>query len=987
VLWSSLLRLRAPVTKSILLVIFELACIVSAGAQTLIHTSQAIPSQPPAATTTVQAASASEFLNSIGVACHFDYYWTAYQNFPEVEALLLQSGIRNIRDGGTDPIAVSSFRALHNDGIDVTWVMDAIDGVAPTSAYWTAPPHYTLPSFLENVLGTSTISAIEISNEIDIYYGTIKWHPSDHDYLSGNYKASNYWGAYIQSLVQDTSTVVHQDAALASIPLIGTSFGGTWAGVPAGAFYPFVDQGAIHPYMYRGNATVTNAAAYDGLPHYFLDSTEPSVLIDEYPTAITNFNFPYQSGSQQKPLVATETGYYTGRARYSIDESRHAKYVPRIFAESFRHSIAKTFVYEFVDEGLDGGMENSFGLVRANLTPKPAYTALQSMIALLQDSGGSFSPAELTYGFVPSQDQSYTRLQYAHDLLLQKRDGDFFLLFWHEISDASRVNSYGDAITGTDPDASPAALPAVITVPANITKATLYSYDPNWQLQATPLTINAGQIQVQVSDELSVVRLQTASTAPSATTTKLQASASQITAGQPLSLSATVMASSGSDKPSGTVTFYLGQTQIGTATLAGGAATLSVASNFFPGNYNLTATYSGSSEDDASTSTPLSITIAPVGVATTTTLLSSASQLTEGQPFSLSAAVAASSGSVAPSGTVTFYLGQRQIGTATLAGGKASLSVNSSFPPGTYSLTATYSGGSADDPSTSAPISITVAPLVFATTTTLSILPQQPVAGQMMTLQVNVRTTVPGNDPSGAVTLYLNGSPIGVFMIAGGTGTFSMKTPPAGAYTASAVFATQGDYLTSQSSPVTFAVLAATAGGTSGSFTVALSNDSVSMSVVNPQPASLQVAVSTSGNYTGSIQLGCSGLPAGISCSFLPASLTVNATKVTSTLVLSVPATQTADDQMALNLQRALLLPWGMLSIFGLACRRKCGRAPRAALLTLGLLCSMLWTTGCGLTINDVTRSYSVSVTAIDQNHVTETTTFTLHVTQPGMTR
>jgi hypothetical protein len=207
-----------------------------------------------------------------------------------------------------------------------------------------------------------------------------------------------------------------------------------------------------------------------------------------------------------------------------------------------------------------------------------------------------------------------------------------------------------------------------------------------------------------------------------------------------------------------------------------------------------------------------------------------------------------------------------------------------------------------------------------------------------MTLRANKRTNVPGTEPSGAVTLYLNGSAIDVFMIAGGTGTFSTKTPQAGTYTASAVFAAQGDYLRSQVSPVTFTVSTATAGGASGSFAVALSNDSVSTSVVNPQPASLQVAVSTSGNYAGSIQLGCSGLPAGISCSFLPPSLTVNATKVTSTLVLSVPATQTADDQMALNLQRVLLLPCRMLSIFGIVCRRYRGRLPCATFVTFVLL-------------------------------------------------
>ncbi len=1058
---------------------------VSAGAQTLVYTSQTNPSQPPAATTTVQAASASDFLNSIGVACHFDYFWTPYNNFSGVEALLLQSGIRNVRDGGTDPTAVSSFRALHNSGIDVTWVMDAIDGVAPTSAYWTTAPHYTLPSFLENVLGTNAISAIEISNEIDIYYGSIKWHQQDQAYLSDNPRASNYWGSYIQSLVQDTSAVVRQDPALASILLIGTSFGLPWAGVPAGAFYSFVDQGAIHPYMYRGNASVTNGTAYDGVPHYLLQSTETSVLIDEYPIAISNFDSPYQRGNQQKPLVVTETGYYTGLAPYSIDELTHAKYVPRIFAEYFRHGISKTFVYEFVDEGADGGMENSFGLVRADLTPKPAYTALQSMIGLLQDSGGQFSPSQLTYGFNPGPDQSYTRLQYAHDLLLEKSDGDFFLLFWQDISDANRVDSNGNAITGTDPDVNPDALPVQITLPSNILKATLYTYDGNWQLQASPVSINSSRILVQSSDELQILRLQTASTLPSTTATTLRSSSSQITAGQSFSLSATVAASDGSTTPSGMVSFYLGQANIGTATLAGGVATLSVTSSFSPGTYNLTATYNGSTGDDASTSSPVQITIAPAGVATTTTLRSSASQLTAGQSFSLSATVAASSGSGTPSGTVSvylgqtnigtaplaggvatlsatgsfspgtynltasyagssgydasnsppvtitiastgvattttlrssasqlaqgqpfslsatvatssgsgrpsgivsFYLGQNKIGAATLAGGLATLSATGNFSPGTYNLTASYAGSSGYDASNSEPVAITIAPIVVATTTSLSITPQQPVAAQSMTMQVNVRTTVSGSAPSGMVTLYLDGSPIDILTLVGDTGGFTMGTPQAGPHTAFAVFDTQGDYLTSQSKPVNFTVQPASKPQSEGSFEVALSSASVSMSMSNPQPASLQVAVSTSGNYSGSIQLSCAGLPAGINCNFSPASLTINATNATSTLVLTGQAVQTATGQMAWNLENGFLFPWEMLSVFGIACRRQRRRGSNATFLILGLLCSILFTTGCGLTINNVTRSYSVTVTAIDQNHVTETTTFTLKVTQPGMT-
>jgi Bacterial Ig-like domain (group 3) len=1072
--------------KYIICLVAELACLLSAGAQTLVHTSQATPSQPPSTITDVQAASTSQFINSIGVACHFDYYWTPYSDFPEVENLLLQSGIPNIRDGGTDPIAVSRFRALHSDGINVTWVMDAIDGVAPTSAYWTASPHYTLPSFLENVLGANTISTIEISNEIDIFYGNIKWHPQDSDYLSNKPSANNYWGKYIQSLVQDTSAVVRQDPALASIPLIGTSFGLNWAGVPAGAFYNFVDQGAIHPYMYRGNWEVTNPPPYDGVSKYLLDSTEPSVLIDEFPTAITNFNDPYQSGNHQEPLVATETGYFTGVAPDSIDELTQAKYVPRLFAEFFRHSIAKAFVYEFVDEGLDGGMENSFGLVRADLTPKPAYVALQSMISLLQDKGGTFSPSTLAYGFSPSANQAYTRLQYAHDLLLQKSDGDFFLLFWHEISDADRVDSYGDPVLGTDPDVSPDTLPVEITLPSNIVKATLYTYDTNWKLQPAAVNITGNRILVQASDKMAALQLQTSSTAPSATTTTVKPSASQITEGQSLSLTATVTANSSSDTPSGTVNFYIGQTQVGTATLAAGQAAIPLTNMPSPGTYTLTATYAGNSQDNASASAPVTLTIVPaaimpttttlttsasqiaqgqslllsasvkpgsgsttpagrvtfyigqtpVGAATlsagqatlsltelpspgtyaltatysgntqdnastsapatltilpaatmptTTTLTISASQITQGQSWLLNASVTAASGTAIPSGAVTFYAGPTKIGTATLVDGKATLSKTNSLPPGTYNLTATYGGSNGDGASTSLPVVITISPIAaVATSTTLTVGPQPLTVGQMMVLQVGVSTAVPANLPGGTATLYLDGASIGTLVIADGKGSFSVQAPQAGTHTAWAVFAAQGSYLSSQSSSDSFAIQPIAPGQPSGSFTVGLSTGSLSFSSPQAESASLQVTVAPSAGYAGSIQFSCTGLPAGISGTFSPARVTVNGAKVAATLNLSGQI-QTSSSQMRMHLEEGLLIPWATLGLWITAVRRKYPGSTRTLFLALAMLAPAICLSGCGLTINNVTRLYVVTVTAVDQNQMTETTTFTLNVTGPGM--
>lgn len=152
-------------------------------------------------------------------------------------------------------------------------------------------------------------------------------------------------------------------------------------------------------------------------------------------------------------------------------------------------------------------MEHSFGLVRADFTPKPAYTALRSLIALLQDGHNSFTPGNLSYGFIPAANGSFTRTQYAHDLLLEKSDGDFFLLFWHEISDANRVDRRGTAVLGTDIDVHPSALAVTITLPVTIASATLYTYDARWKLHPEVLPIRAHRVSVMAQDNLSVLRL------------------------------------------------------------------------------------------------------------------------------------------------------------------------------------------------------------------------------------------------------------------------------------------------------------------------------------------------------------------------------------------------------------------------------------------------------------------------------------------------
>jgi hypothetical protein len=192
-----------------------------------------------------------------------------------------------------------------------------------------------------------------------------------------------------------------------------------------------------------------------------------------------------------------------------------------------------------------------------------------------------------------------------------------------------------------------------------------------------------------------------------ATTTTLQASSNQVTAGQTVTLAATVVAGS-SSHPTGTVSFLGNGVVLGTAPLnSAGVATLSTAS-MAAGTYNITAQYAGNSSFAASTSSPLSETVNPApAVATTTMLQASSAAITAGQTVALAATVVAGSGGH-PSGTVSFLGNGVVLGTASLnSAGVATLST-ASMAAGTYSITAQYSGNSSFAASTSSPLSETV---------------------------------------------------------------------------------------------------------------------------------------------------------------------------------------------------------------------------------------------------------------------------------------
>ena len=180
--------------------------------------------------------------------------------------------------------------------------------------------------------------------------------------------------------------------------------------------------------------------------------------------------------------------------------------------------------------------------------------------------------------------------------------------------------------------------------------------------------------------------------------TSLESSAASPVFGQLVDFTATVSPASGSGTPAGTVTFMNGSSALATVPLAGGSAVFATSS--LPlATSKISATYNGSTGFTASSST--SITENVVRVATAATLSPSANPGFAGQIVTLTATVSSlAPGTAAPSGTVTFKLGKKTLGTARLANGKGTLGTKK-LALGANKITVVYSGNADFGASTS----------------------------------------------------------------------------------------------------------------------------------------------------------------------------------------------------------------------------------------------------------------------------------------------
>ncbi len=282
----------------------------------------------------------------------------------------------------------------------------------------------------------------------------------------------------------------------------------------------------------------------------------------------------------------------------------------------------------------------------------------------------------------------------------------------------------------------------------------------------------------------------------------------------------------------GLVQFFEGTGILGTVSLIGGSATLSLSPDiyaFSPGAHFIHAVYSGDANNPVAISPDLTLTVVS-RAATSVALTSSSNPSKFGRPVTFTARVAPS----AASGTVTFVDGSSQIGTAAVSGGTASITV-STLSLDTHSIFAAYNGDAYYAPSVSAPLSQTVSKGAVSETLTSSLNPSA--TGQLVTFTATLSSAT----ATGTVSFLDSARVLATVPVTGGSAVFSTSVLAAGSHLISAIYSGDSDFNPSAATLTQFVKLATTT-----SLTVSR------ISITYGQPVAFTASVS--GPATGSVQ-------------------------------------------------------------------------------------------------------------------------------------
>jgi hypothetical protein len=325
-------------------------------------------SEPPRLRTNVRSAEA--LVDSIGVNVHFSYVDTSYARQAEVLARLRELGVRHLRDGMPNAVAAmrSGLRAATRQGIRETLIGDP-----------TVDPRHAVADSVE-LLGDG-IAAFEGPNELD---------------ASGD----PAWRAMLRDYMPALEQAVRKEAP--GVPVVGASFIAPENRLSVPADLPGIFN--AHPYPQGG-------------------PPEPAT------------RDAVRSGAPDRGTIFTESGYHNALAATTgqppVSEEAAAVYLPRLLVTAFAAGVRRTFIYELLDEKPDPALldpEQHFGLLRQDLSPKPAFRAVQTLIAAVKASPGEGRAGRASWNIRvrgPGEVESMS---------LARRDGSRAIALWRPVS-------------------------------------------------------------------------------------------------------------------------------------------------------------------------------------------------------------------------------------------------------------------------------------------------------------------------------------------------------------------------------------------------------------------------------------------------------------------------------------------------------------------------------------------------------------------------
>ncbi|MEA2403025.1 MAG: hypothetical protein QOK00_3428, partial [Thermoleophilaceae bacterium] len=310
----------------------------------------------------------------------------------DVIAKLGELGVRNIREAApprTGPLA-DGLRAAHAGGIRATL------GSGDTES---DPAQWLADSV--SVLGDG-IDAVEAPNELDS-----RGDPS--------------WPAKLRTYMPALAAAARKQAPGAVV--IGPSF---------------IDPAS------RAQLPADLPGLFNGHPYSGGDPPEPTLAL-----ALDDWH----ATAARRQAEFTETGYHNALAATAgqppASEQAAADYLPRLLVTAFGAGVRRTFIYELLDEHPDPGLtepEWHFGLLRNDFSPKPAFTAIQTLIAAVRRSPGP-SAGSVAWSLHTDGDDPIEHVE------LGRSDGSLAIALWRPVSVWDR-----DARKALDPGTVPVQL-------------------------------------------------------------------------------------------------------------------------------------------------------------------------------------------------------------------------------------------------------------------------------------------------------------------------------------------------------------------------------------------------------------------------------------------------------------------------------------------------------------------------------------------------